>query len=115
MICTYGSLTCGADLRVVKAVPLVVLRVLGDGGVVPGAEAPRMLLNGNQRYSSMWRNNNGVKKIPMLIFRMREEETAARGATTTTASKKTIVHNFWDGGRFWGVREGINGASEREQ
>lgn len=47
-----GWLTCGADLRVVEAVPLLVLRVLSDGGVVPRTKAPRVLLQDSSKVPS---------------------------------------------------------------
>lgn len=39
-----GCLTCWADLRVVEAVPPLVLKVLRDGRVVPRAQGARVLL-----------------------------------------------------------------------
>lgn len=45
-------LTCRADLRVVEAVPLLVLEVLGDGRVVPRAEAPGVLLRHDKAAAS---------------------------------------------------------------
>ena len=52
-------LTCGADLGVVEAVPLLVLEVLGDRCVVPRAETPRVFLR--SRTSSS--RNPGVSML----------------------------------------------------
>lgn len=56
-------------MRVVEAIPFLVLRVLGDGGVVPCAEAPRVLLHdsrvrgGEERYEyKTERNSDGTQQ-----------------------------------------------------
>lgn len=68
-------LTCRADLRVVEAVPLPVLEVLGDRRVVPRAEAPRVFLRSDDTAVAIGNvSSHGSKRTLKHTQRRKEVE-----------------------------------------